>query len=68
MMHWQYSYVIERMGYAAVLLVLVGFLLVGQFIPGPEAATLDQLLQLFALFGVVLFGFGRWGLQPPRSR
>lgn len=68
MMHWQYSHFVERTGYAVVLLVLVGFLLVGRFIPDPEAATLEQFLQLFALFGIVLFALGRWVLKPPHSK
>jgi len=67
-MHWQYSYMVERTGYAVVLLVLVGFLLVGQFVPNPEAAVLEQCLRLFALFGIVLFGLGRWVLKSPHSR
>ena len=67
-MHWQYSYMVERAGYAVVLLVLVGFLLVGQFVPNPEAAVLEQFLRLFALFGIVLFGLGRWVLKSPHSR
>ncbi len=68
MMHWQYSYVVERAGYAVVLLVLVSFLLVGQFVPDPQAIIFDQFLQLFALFGVVLFGLGRWVLKSAHSR
>ena len=68
MMHWQHSHVVERIGYAAVLLVLVGFLFVGQFIPNPEAAILEQLLRLFALLGIVLFGLGRWVLKSPHSK
>ena len=67
-MHWQYGYMVERAGYAVVLLVLVGFLLVGQFVPNPEAAVLEQFLRLFALFGIVLFGLGRWVLKSPHSR
>lgn len=67
-MHWQYSYVVERIGYALVLLVLVGFLLVGQFISNSEADILEQLLRLFALLGIVLFGLGRWVLKPPHSK
>lgn len=67
-MHWQYSYVVERIGYALVLLVLVGFLLVGQFISNSEADILEQLLRLLALLGIVLFGLGRWVLKPPHSK
>jgi uncharacterized membrane protein YphA (DoxX/SURF4 family) len=67
-MHWQYSYVVERIGYVLVLLVLVGFLLVGQFVPNSEANILEQLLRLFALFGIALFGLGRWVLKPPPSK
>ncbi len=67
-MHWQYSYVVERIGYALVLLVLVGFLLVGQFISSSEADILEQLLRLLALLGIVLFGLGRWVLKPPHSK
>jgi uncharacterized membrane protein YphA (DoxX/SURF4 family) len=67
-MHWQYSHVVERMGYALVLLVLVGFLFVGQFVPNSEADILEQLLRLFALLGIVLFGLGRWVLKPPHAK
>jgi len=67
-MRWQHSHVVERIGYAAILLVLVGFLLVGQFIPDPAAAIFDQFLRLFALLGIALFALGRWVLKPPHSK
>ena len=50
---------VELTGYGVVLLVLVGFLLVGQFVPTPEAVLLDHLLQLLALLGIGLVGLGR---------
>jgi uncharacterized membrane protein YphA (DoxX/SURF4 family) len=67
-MHWQYSHVVERIGYGLVLLVLVGFLLVGQFVPNSEADILEQLLRLLALLGIVLFGLGRWVLKSPHAK
>jgi uncharacterized membrane protein YphA (DoxX/SURF4 family) len=59
---------IELTGYMVVLLVLVGFLFVGYFIPNPEAALFDQILRLIALLGIVLFGLGRWVLRPSSSK
>lgn len=54
-----HRHAVEQTGYGVVFLVLVGFLLVGYFVPNPEAILLDQLLQLFALLGIILVGLGR---------
>lgn len=67
-MYWHYSHVIERMGYTLVLLVLVGFLLVGQYVPNAETDIFELLLRLFALLGMVLFALGRWVLKPPYTK
>jgi hypothetical protein len=54
-----YRHVVELTGYGVMLLLLVGFLLVGQFVPTPEAVLLDHLLELLALPGIGLIGLGR---------
>jgi hypothetical protein len=61
-------HVVELIGYLLLLLVLVGFPLVGHFVPNPEATILDTLLRMSALLGLALFGLGRWVLRPRRPK
>jgi hypothetical protein len=68
-MHKQHRHPVELMGYALILLVLLGFLCVGYFVTNSqEAASLDKFLRLIALLGIVLFGLGRWVLKPSRPK
>jgi hypothetical protein len=68
-MHKLHQHAVELMGYAVILLVLVGFLFVGHFVTNSqEAAGLDEFLHLIALLGIVLFGLGRWALKPSKLK
>jgi len=67
-MHKWRRHPVEVIGYVVVLLVLVGFVLVGLYVPNPPAGTLDTFLCMLALLGVVLFALGHWVLKKPRSQ
>jgi hypothetical protein len=54
---------IEIAGCMTIILALVCFLVVGYFVPNPEAVVLDRLVSVLALLGVILFGLGHWVLR-----
>ena len=58
---------IEIAGCMTSILALVGFLVIGLFVPNPEAVVLDRLVTMFELLGVLLFGLGHWVLRKPRG-
>jgi hypothetical protein len=51
---------IEVAGYTVVVLVLLGFLLVGVFLPTPQARAFDAVLTLLTLFALTVVVLGRW--------
>lgn len=65
----EHRHPMEVTGYVVVLLVLVGFLLVGVFVPTPEARAFDAVLTLLSLLALTLFVLGRVNIsQGPNSR
>jgi len=63
----RYRHSSEIVGCMTIMLAIVGFLAIGLFVPKSAAGVLDQLVTLFALLGVILFGLGHWVLRKPRN-
>ena len=58
---------LEIAGCMTIILALVGFLVVGRFVPNPAAVVVDRIVTVFALLAVILFGLGHWILRKPPS-